>query len=62
MRFSTWNVRSLYRAGSLKTVAREVGKYKRDLVGVQESDVRRRALKEQRIIRFFMERGMKIIS
>jgi exonuclease III len=36
MRFGTWNVRSLYRPGSLKTVARELGKYKFDLVGVQE--------------------------
>jgi exonuclease III len=35
MRFGTWNVRSLYRSGSLKTVARELGKYKLDLVGVQ---------------------------
>jgi exonuclease III len=36
MRFGTWNVRSLYRSGSLKTEARELGKYKLDLVGVQE--------------------------
>jgi exonuclease III len=36
MRFSTWNVRSLYRSGSLKTVARELGKCKLDLVGVQK--------------------------
>jgi exonuclease III len=38
MRFGTWNVRSLYRSGSFKTVARELGKYKLDLdlVGVQE--------------------------
>jgi exonuclease III len=36
MRFGMWNVRSLYRPGSLKTVARELGKYKVDLVGVQE--------------------------
>jgi exonuclease III len=36
MRFGTWNVRSLYRPGSLKTVARELGKYKLDLVSVQE--------------------------
>jgi exonuclease III len=35
-RFGTWNVRSLYRLGSLKTLARELGKYKLDLVGVQE--------------------------
>jgi hypothetical protein len=34
-RFGTWNVRSLYRIGSLTTVARELGKYKLDLVGVQ---------------------------
>jgi exonuclease III len=36
MRFGTWNVRSLCRSGLLKTVARELGKYKLDLVGVQE--------------------------
>jgi exonuclease III len=36
MRFGTWNVRSLCRSGSVKTVARELGKYKLDLVGVQE--------------------------
>jgi exonuclease III len=36
MRFGTWNVRSLYRIGSLKTVARELGKCKLDLVGMQE--------------------------
>jgi len=32
----TWNVRSLYRAGSLTTVARELARYKFDLVSVQE--------------------------
>jgi hypothetical protein len=36
MRFGTWNVWSLYRSGSLKMVARKLGKYKLDLVGVQE--------------------------
>jgi exonuclease III len=36
MRFGTWNVRSLYRAGSLMTVSRELARYKLDLVGVQE--------------------------
>jgi exonuclease III len=36
MRFGTWNVRSLYRSGSLMTVARELASYKLDLVGVQE--------------------------
>jgi exonuclease III len=36
MRFGTWNVRSMYRAGSLKAVAEEISKCKLDLVGVQE--------------------------
>jgi hypothetical protein len=36
MRLGTRNVRSLYRTGSLKTAARELGKYKLDLVGIQE--------------------------
>jgi hypothetical protein len=36
MRFGTWNVRSLYGAGSLMTVANEISKYKLDLVGVKE--------------------------
>jgi exonuclease III len=36
MRFGTWNVRSLYRARSFKTVGRDLGKYKLDLVGIQE--------------------------
>jgi hypothetical protein len=36
MRFGLWNVRSLYREGSLMTVSRELARYKLDLVGVQE--------------------------
>jgi exonuclease III len=36
MRFVTWNVRSMYRAGSLRTVAEEISKYKLDLVAVQK--------------------------
>jgi hypothetical protein len=36
MRFGTWNVRSMYRAGSLRAVAEEISKYKLDGVGVQE--------------------------
>jgi hypothetical protein len=35
MRFGTWNVRSMHRAGSLRAVAEEISKYKLDLVGVQ---------------------------
>jgi hypothetical protein len=36
MRFGLWSVRSLYRAGPLMTVSRELSRYKLDLVGVQE--------------------------
>jgi hypothetical protein len=36
MKFGLRNVRSLYRAGSLMTVSRELARYKLDLVGVQE--------------------------
>jgi hypothetical protein len=36
VRFVTWTVRSLYRAGSLMTDAKEISKYKLDLVGIQE--------------------------
>jgi exonuclease III len=34
--FGTWNVRSVYRIGSLKTLVKELGKYKVDSVGIQE--------------------------
>jgi hypothetical protein len=34
--FGTWNVSSLCGTSSLKMVARELGKYKLDLAGVQE--------------------------
>ena len=36
MKLGTWNVRSLYRAGSLKAAERELARYKLDVVGVQE--------------------------
>jgi hypothetical protein len=36
MLLGTWNVRSLYRAGSLMAVARELARYKLNLVVVQE--------------------------
>jgi exonuclease III len=36
MRLGTWNVRSLYRVGSLMTVSRELSNNKLDLLGVQE--------------------------
>jgi len=36
MRFGTWDVRGLYRPGSFTAAARELARYKLDLVGVQE--------------------------
>jgi hypothetical protein len=36
MRFGTWNVRSMYRAGSPKAVSEEISKYKLNLMGIQE--------------------------
>jgi exonuclease III len=58
MRFGTWNVRSLHRTAAVKTVVREFGKYRLDLVGVQEV----RWEKGERIIHFSMEKGMGSIS
>jgi exonuclease III len=61
-RFGTWNVRSLYRIGSLKTVARELRKYKLDLMGVQDVRWEKGDTERQRTIHFSMDRGMEIIS
>jgi len=36
MKIGTWNVRSLYGGGSLKAAARELARYKLDVVDVQE--------------------------
>jgi hypothetical protein len=36
MRIGTWNVRSMYRVGSLRAVGKEISKYTLDLVGVQK--------------------------
>jgi hypothetical protein len=62
MRFGIWNVRSLYRIGSLTPVARELGKCKLDLWVCMRSDGRRGALNGQRIVHYSMDRGMGIIG
>jgi len=36
MRFGAWNVRNLYRSGSLTAAARELARNKLDLVGVKK--------------------------
>jgi hypothetical protein len=37
MTFGTWNVRSLYRDSLLMTVAKEISKYKLDLMGLSSN-------------------------
>jgi hypothetical protein len=36
MRFGTWNIRSLYTAGLLMTVVKEISKCELHLMGIQE--------------------------
>jgi hypothetical protein len=62
MRFGTWKVRSLYRAGLLMTVAKEISKYKLDLVRVQEVRWRGIAPNLQENIQFSVERGVIIMN
>jgi hypothetical protein len=51
-----WNVRSLYRAGSLKTV-RELGKYKLDLVGVHKVRWEKEGTERADDCKFFYRKG-----
>jgi hypothetical protein len=62
MRFFAWNVRSLYRAGSLMTVMEVISKFKLDLVGVQEVRWDRGGTEPGDECTFFMERGMRIMN
>jgi hypothetical protein len=62
MRFGTWNVRSLYRAGSLRAVAEEILKYKLDLAGIQEVRWDGGGTAPAGEYIFSMERGMKIMN
>jgi len=62
MRFGTWNVGSLSRAGSLTAVARELEKYKLDLVGMQEVRWEKGGTVRAGDYNFCMEEKMKIIN
>jgi hypothetical protein len=62
MRFGTWNVGSMYRAGSLKTVSRELARYVRFSGICRRSDGRAVALNLRENIHFSMEREMRIIN
>jgi len=58
MRFGTWNVRSMYRAGSL-TAARELARYKLDLVGLQEVSWDKDGTVRAGVYNFFYGNGNK---
>ena len=64
MRFCTWNVRSLYRVGSLTAAtARELAGYKLELVGVQEVRWDKGGTVRAGDYNFFsMQKEMKIIN
>jgi hypothetical protein len=62
MRFGTWTVRSLYRSGSLKTVSRELAKYKLDLVGVQEVKWGKGGIEPANDYTYFHRNGKLIVT
>jgi hypothetical protein len=62
VRFGTWNVRSLCRAGSLVTVSKELSKYKLHLVGVQEVRLEGGGTKLAGECTFFYRKGMRIMN
>ena len=57
VRFDTWNVRSLYRPDSRTTVARELGRYKLDSVGVQDVRWNKRGTVRAGDYNFFYRKG-----
>ena len=59
MRFGTWNVRGLYRAGSLTAAARELARRKLDLVGVQDVRWDKRGKVRAGVYNLFYEKGNK---
>ena len=62
MRFGTCNVNSLYRAGSLTAVVRELERYKIHLVGVQNVRWGNGGTVRAGVYNLYMEKEMKIIN
>jgi hypothetical protein len=58
MKFGTRDIRSLYRAGSMKAAASELAKYNSDLVALPGSDRTRALISQQTVIHFSMAMGM----
>jgi hypothetical protein len=61
-RLGKLNVRSFYSSGSLNTVLEEVGKYKLELVALQEARWEKGGTERAQDYTFFMENGMRIIG
>jgi exonuclease III len=59
MKFGTWNVKSQLRAGSHTAAARDLARYKLDLVGVQEVRWDRGGTVRMGFIIFFYGEGNK---
>ena len=59
MKFCAWNVRSLYRSGSLTAVARELTRYKLDLGGVQEVRWENEGALSAPYYNFFLRKGKR---
>jgi len=62
MSFGIRHVRSLYRAGSFTTAARELARYKLDLVGVEGVKWDRRGTVRKGDYNFSMEKVVRIIN
>jgi hypothetical protein len=62
MRFGTWKVKSIYRRGSLETVARKLSKYRLELVAVLEIMREKGAIERAEEYTFCMEKAIRIIS
>jgi hypothetical protein len=62
MRFGTWIVRSLYRAGSLTTATSELTKYKLDLMSEDEVRWEKGGTERAWCYNFAMEKEIKIIN
>jgi hypothetical protein len=62
MRFDTWKVRRVYRAGSLTAAFMELARFKLDLVGVQEVRWDKGGTVRAKKYIFSMEKETKIIN
>ena len=62
MRFGTWNIRSVYKVGSITAAGRELEVYILYLVGVQEVSWDKGSTVRAGVYNFYMEKEMKIIN